>query len=287
MVTHIRDEDLPRLAAAWANGPVVAAARSAALSPDSPLVIEVLAAFEALVALFEDDLRGEADYVTVDPALTRVALKAVRDALAAAYARPVLSRTDHAALMRPWRSVYPVATMAEPDLGPQAERVKALFAVLPRLSDRCHDQGSRALYDDLVDRSFAGENDRADARRPAFSAAVLTSRRRAWALVRRSAAEVLSRPCATCRVPTATAETRREVERRAGPVPGRRLRPARRRRAAGRLHRPARGAGQLARPPAARPVQLSSSSAPQALTTRSAVTPHRCARSQPSSCQSS
>lgn len=212
-VAHIRDEDLPRLAAAWANGPVVAAARSAALSPDSPLVIEVLAAFEALVALFEDDLRGEADYVTVDPALTRVALKAVRDAVAAAYARPVLSRTEHAALMRPWRSVYPIATMAEPDLGPQAERVKALFAALPRLSDRCHDQGSRALYDDLVDRSFAGENDRADARRAAFSAAVLTSRRRAWALLRRSAAELLSRPCPTCRVPAATAETLREVER--------------------------------------------------------------------------
>ena len=35
-----------------------------------------------------------------------VALKAVRDALAGAYARPVLSRAEHAALLRPWRAVY-------------------------------------------------------------------------------------------------------------------------------------------------------------------------------------
>ena len=37
----------------------------------------------------------------------------------------------------------------------------------------------------------------------AFAAAVLTSRRRTWALVRRSGAEGLSRPCPTCRTPSA------------------------------------------------------------------------------------
>ena len=54
------------------------------------------------------------------------------------------------------------------------------------------------MYDVLVDRSFASETDRADARAEAFQAAVLTSRRRVWALVRRSGTEGLLRPCREC-----------------------------------------------------------------------------------------
>ena len=61
--------------------------------------------------------------------------------------------------------------------------------MLPLLSVRCHEPEGRRLYDALVDRSFAHESDRADARDEAFQAAVLTSRRRVWALVRRSGAE--------------------------------------------------------------------------------------------------
>ncbi len=197
-LAHVADGDLPLLAEAWTNDAFVADARDVALSPDSPLVLEVLAAFEAVDALFEEDLLGEAAYVTVDPVVTTKALKAVRDALAGVYARPVLSRTDYAALLRPWRAVYPQATVDEPDLGPQAETVKALLSVLPRLAVRCHDADSRALYDSLVDRSFVDERDRAGARDTAFQAAVLTSRRRVWALVRRSGAEGLSRPCYDC-----------------------------------------------------------------------------------------
>jgi hypothetical protein len=48
----------------------------------------------------------------------------------------------------------------------------------------------------------------------AFHAAVLTSRRRVWALVRRSGAEGLSRPCPACRRgPGRTADADREAQR--------------------------------------------------------------------------
>lgn len=197
-LAHIRDVDLPRLADAWHNTVAVADARDRALSPDSPLVLEALAAFEALGALFDDDLRGEAAYVTVASDVTTTALKAVRDAIAASYAKPILSRAEYAALIRAWRGVYPAATVDEPDLGPRADQVKALLAMMPTLSVRCHDAEGRRLYDALVDRSFAAETDRADARAEAFQAAVLTSRRRVWALVRRSGTEGLMRGCRDC-----------------------------------------------------------------------------------------
>ncbi|HEU0101506.1 MAG TPA: hypothetical protein VFR07_04240 [Mycobacteriales bacterium] len=198
-LAQIDDDDLPRLADAWVNDAFLARARSKALSPDSPLVCEVLAAFEAVTALFEDDLRGGLPYVTVDPEVATTALKAVRDAVAAAYARPVLSRAEHAALLRPWAQVYPGGAVPEPDLGPQAEQVKALLAALPRLSTRCHDSGGRALWNELVDRSYVEEGERRDARQSAFEVAVLTRRRRIWALVRRSGAEGVGRTCPTCR----------------------------------------------------------------------------------------
>ncbi|MCW2601730.1 MAG: hypothetical protein JWM02_3559 [Frankiales bacterium] len=197
-LAHVADRDLPLLAQAWTNTASLAEARDRALSPDSPLVLEVLAAFEAVASLFADDLLGEATYVTVDPVVTMTALKAIRDAIAGAYSRPVLSRAQHASLMGPWRTVYAQATVEEPDLGPHADAVKALLSVLPRLANRCHDADSRAVYDALVDRSFVDESDRAGARDTAFQAAVLTSRRRVWALVRRSGAEGLSRPCTSC-----------------------------------------------------------------------------------------
>lgn len=200
-LAHVSDAQLPALASAWANDATAAEARDRALTPDCPLIVEVLAAFEAVSALFDDDLRGEAAYVTVDTAVTTIALKAVRDAIAAAYAKPVLSRVQHASLMRPWRSIFPAGSVDEPDLGPNAQGVKELLAALPRLANRCHDTDSQAVYDALVDQSFVDESDRAGARESAFQAAVLTSRRRVWALVRRSGAEGLGRPCPTCRRP--------------------------------------------------------------------------------------
>ena len=202
-LAHVGDEHLVGLSDAWVNSPAIAEARDRALAPDSPLVVEVLAAFDALTALFADDLSGEADYVVIDSAVTVRALKAVRDAIAAVYARPILAKTDYAALMRPWRAVFATPTVDEPDLGPRGDQVKALLSALPRLSARCHDQAGQALFDALVDRSFVAEADRAQAAETAFHAAVLTSRRRVWALVRRTGTEGLLRPCPTCRTSSA------------------------------------------------------------------------------------
>lgn len=209
-LAHVADDDLPRLAAAWTNDVFLSGARARALTPDSPLVCEVLAAFDAISALFEDDLRGAVPYVTVDPVVATTALKAVRDAVAAAYARPVLSRAEHAALMRPWRGVYPGDAATELDLGPRSADVKALLGAMGLLAARCHDEGGRALWDGLVDQSFVAESERAEARASAFEVAVLTSRRRLWALVRRSGTEGLGRSCPTCRIPRVTD---RETER--------------------------------------------------------------------------
>ena len=212
-LAHISDEDLPRLAEGWANSPSIAAARDRALDPDSPLVVEVLAAFDAVTALFADDLIGEAPYVTVPPSVTTLALKSVRDAIAAVYARPVLSRSEYAALLRPWQAVYPTPSVDEPDLGPEGHRVKAVLSLLPALAGRCHDAQGRVLFDALVDRSFVAEGDRADAAESAFQAAVLTRRRRVWALVRRTATEGMSRPCSSCRTGAPTLEADRERAR--------------------------------------------------------------------------
>lgn len=198
-LAHITDDHVVALADAWVNSPALSEARDRALSPESPLVVEVLAAFDALGALFADDIVGEADYVVVDSAVTIRALKAVRDAIAAAYARPALTKAEHASLLRPWRSVFTTPTVEEPDLGPRADAVKALLTTLPKLSARCHDKDGQALFEALVDRSFVAEADRASAAATAFHAAVLTSRRRVWALVRRTGTEGLLRPCPTCR----------------------------------------------------------------------------------------
>ena len=210
---HISDDDLPRLAAGWVNPSSVAQARDRALSPDSPLVVEVLAAFELVTALFADDLLAEAAYVTVDPNVTVRALKTVRDAIAAVYARPVLSRSEYASLLRPWLAVYPSPAVDEPDLGPQGHQVKALLQVLPSLATRCHDGQGQVLFDALVDRSFVAESERTEAAASAFSAAVLTGRRRVWTLVRRTATQALTRPCASCRGGGGSAEHDREGAR--------------------------------------------------------------------------
>jgi hypothetical protein len=206
-LAHVTDADVPRLAAAWHNSPTAAEARARALSPDSPLVCEVLAAFDAVAALFEDDLSG-APWVTVGTDVTTTALKAVRDAIAAAYARPVLSRSEHELLMSAWRTVYPTSTVDEPDLGPQADLVKALLGALPRLAGRCHDESGQQLFQSLVDLTYVDESDRESAREAAFQVAVMTSRRRVWALVRRTGAEGLGRTCPQCRRSATTADDR-------------------------------------------------------------------------------
>lgn len=199
-LAHIEDGQLEQLAHSWRNTVGVAEARRRALSPDSPLVIDVLAAFDAVGALYADDLDGGCDYVSVDPDVASTALKAVRDAIAAAYARPILRRSEYSGLIGPWRSVFPRPTVHEPDLGPGRLEVKQLLGLLPTLAGRCHDEQGRRVYDGLLVQAMTtNESERTQARDAAFSAAVRTGRRRVWTLVRRSAAEGLGRSCRTCR----------------------------------------------------------------------------------------
>jgi hypothetical protein len=194
------DSALPVLANAWHNTTLLAEARRRSLEPDSPLVLEVLACFETLQSLFADDIRGDEDYVTIDPDVTSIALKAVRDAIAAAYARPILTGAEHNALMRAWRCVYPTDHIEDPDLGIRADDVTSLLTAIPRLAGRCHDASAAAEYASiLVAGSAIDEDIRCAARDEAWHAAVLTSRRRVWQLLRRSGAEGLSRYCTICR----------------------------------------------------------------------------------------
>lgn len=196
-LAHVCDEDLSRLAAGWLNTAYLADARAKALHPDCPLVLEVLAAFDAVQALFADDVAGEAD--GVDPEVASVALKAIRDAIAGAYARPVLGRAEHQALLRAWRAVYPTQTIDEPDLGPHAEQVKAVLGLLTLLGTRCHDPQAATVFSQLVDVAAQLDERMLDtARAEAWRAAVLTSRRRVWTLVRRSGSQGLGRVCSSC-----------------------------------------------------------------------------------------
>jgi hypothetical protein len=197
---HVSDSDLVQLADNWRNTVYLAEARARALDPDSPLVLEVLAAFEAVQALFADDVCGEAEYVELEPEVASLALKAVRDAIAAAYAEPLLSRTEHSALMAPWRAVYPTALVDEPDLGEHAAQVKLLLSAMPRLATRCHDTDAASLYDAILHTSMTLDEDvHAVARDEAWQAALLTNRRRVWGLIRRSGAEGIGRFCGQCR----------------------------------------------------------------------------------------
>jgi hypothetical protein len=195
---HVTDADLGKLAAAWHNTVALAEARARALDPDCPLILEVLSSFEAVQALFDDD---EDIYdAVVDKQVVTVALKAVRDAIAAAYARPVLSRAEHADLMSAWRSVFPTSTVDEPDLGARSAEVKALLQAMPLLATRCHDEGAASLYDSILATSWTLDEDvRSIAREEAWQAALLTSRHRVWGLVRRSGAEGIGRFCSQCR----------------------------------------------------------------------------------------
>src|SRR5205085_8858695 len=114
-------------------------ARDHALAPDSPLILDVLAAFERVDAVFNDELCGtwidgsDGLDTAVKPKVIGVALKAVRDTLAAAYAKPALSRSEYAALMMPWRRVFPAEGTDQPAPSAQSAAVDNLLAALAPL----------------------------------------------------------------------------------------------------------------------------------------------------------
>jgi hypothetical protein len=210
---HIADQQLERLGQSWHNTVALSDARARALEPDSPLVLEVLAAFDAVQSLFADDVNGDGDFLHVEPQVATVALKAIRDAIAAAYARPTLTRTEHAALMSAWRAVFPTDLVNEPDLGQRANEVKALLGAMPLLAQRCHDADAESLFEAILDASWQLDEDvRSVARDESWHAAVLTSRRHVWGLVRRSAAEGIGRYCGTCRTRSEDRDTMRVLD---------------------------------------------------------------------------
>lgn len=198
-IVHLDDDGLRRLALAWQDTAEVARARDKALQPDTPLILEVLAAFDSIAGLFADDLAGTAPYVTLPAPTTALALKAVRDAIAAAYARPVLTPQEYAELSAPWHSVYPDRRMQMPDFGPQHHEVLALLQSIPNLACHRHDPASAALRANLLLHARGIDPDtHGDAIDSAWEAAIVTGRRRLWFLASRSAQESYTRACGTC-----------------------------------------------------------------------------------------
>ena len=198
-MVDLSDQDLSELASVWRNDEHVSAARARALSPDSPLVLEALAAFDSLAFLYADDLAGTADFVTLPAPVTALALKAVRDAIAAAYARPSLSPEEHALLVEPWRQVFPRRTSAMPQFGPQHDAVIELLSALPHLACRSHDAVATARFAALLDVGLMLDPEaHAAAFDQAWHACVTTRRRRLWQLATRSAHESFYRRCGEC-----------------------------------------------------------------------------------------
>jgi hypothetical protein len=108
---RLTSSDLTCLAQSWRDTTFVHLARAHALGPDTPLVLEVLAKFEHVDRVFRDELSrdflGDDGAATaVKPQVVKHALHAVRDAIAAVYARPVLSRSEYHALIGPWRRAF-------------------------------------------------------------------------------------------------------------------------------------------------------------------------------------
>lgn len=194
----LTDAELAGLAGAWRNTSAVAEARRRALGPDSPLVIDVLAAFDALGALYADDLTGARAWLVNSPAVAATGLRAARDAVAAAYARPVLGRSSYQALMAAWRQV--IVAAETPDLGPGAAAVRSLAQRLTALADRCHNPARLADWEALELAGMLLDSEvHAAAVDQAWAVAIQTGRRRAWLLVARSVSEGVGRSCPRCR----------------------------------------------------------------------------------------
>lgn len=192
----ITSEQLTALADRWTNPPAAARARSRALSPDVPRVVELLDAFETVSVVFADDLRG-APHLGLDRATAAAGVKAVRDALAGTVARPVLRRSEHRALVAPWRAVFGSTPPPPVDRGPHGATIAALIAALTQLSRRCHDPVARSHFEHLA--LMPDEYDAETARREAWGAAVATGRHRTSLLLRRQSAVALRPHCGASR----------------------------------------------------------------------------------------
>jgi hypothetical protein len=206
----ITDAELGELATAWENTAELGEARRHALEPDSPLVFEALARFETVQVLFSEEIHGGEEYLGVEPEVASTALKAIRDAIAASYSRPAITTAEHAVLTKAWRAVYPNDRITTPDLGNRADDVTSLLHAMPRLAATCHDPAAAREHDAILAADLAIDDDiHWAAREEAWHAAVLTSRRRLWWLIRHTADCERGRYCLTCRERDRTSETDR------------------------------------------------------------------------------
>jgi hypothetical protein len=111
-VPRLTGRDMANLAQGWRDTTFLHVARAHALGPDTPLVLEVLATFERVNQVFRDEL-SRTDFLmddgpatAVKPQVVKHAMHAVRDAVAAVYARPILSRAEYLALIGPWHRTF-------------------------------------------------------------------------------------------------------------------------------------------------------------------------------------
>jgi hypothetical protein len=122
-VPRLTGGDIANLAQGWRDTHFLHVARAHALGPDTPLVLEVLATFERVDRFFREELSRSDDFrnddfrsddllsddgaaTAVKPQVVKHALHAVRDAVAAVYARPILSRAEYMALIGPWHRAF-------------------------------------------------------------------------------------------------------------------------------------------------------------------------------------
>jgi hypothetical protein len=110
----LQENHLYALARAWHNDTSLSSARALALDPDSPLVLDVLREFDRISSL----AGTEGPYGRVPVATVRTALNALRDAVAAAYAQPRLSRRSYQELLAPWNAAFPDGARPAVDSGP-------------------------------------------------------------------------------------------------------------------------------------------------------------------------
>jgi len=105
-------DDLRLLGESWSNTTEAAQARARALDPECPLVVDVLRTFESITTTFRDTV-AESDC----PELAGSGLKALRDAVAGAFARPSLPRRGHKVPLKPGRTAFPAPRLDTGDIG--------------------------------------------------------------------------------------------------------------------------------------------------------------------------
>jgi hypothetical protein len=164
------------------------------------MVMDTLAAFDLIGTLYTDDLSGDGAHLQLPADVTRAALKAVRDGIAALYARPVLSRWEANALSGPWRKVISRTQQHghwPPHLAPAVDTV---IGTATALAGRCHTPALVRPFEAVAAAGLStSQAETAAALGAAWDAALFSGRQRLWFLLRRASTDALGRGCSRCR----------------------------------------------------------------------------------------